>query len=77
MENLKASSLLDDEDRGNERFSSLFFNDAFVRMHDVVRDVAISIASKEPHQFVVKEAVGLQEEWQWMNECRNCTHISL
>ena len=21
--------------------------------------------------------VGLQEEWQWMNECRNCTHISL
>ncbi|RVW17215.1 Disease resistance protein [Vitis vinifera] len=66
-----------ESDESNERFSSLFFNDAFVRMHDVVRDVAISIASKEPHQFVVKEAVGLQEEWQWMNECRNCTRISL
>ena len=45
-------------------------------MHDVVCDVAREIASKAPHRFVMK-AVGLQEEWQWMDECRNCTRISL
>ncbi|KAL6323241.1 hypothetical protein AAG906_029248 [Vitis piasezkii] len=62
--------------------SSLLFDQAFVRMHDVVRDVARSIASKDPHRFVVREAVGSQEavelrEWQKTDECRNCTRISL
>ncbi|RVW78438.1 hypothetical protein CK203_051433 [Vitis vinifera] len=37
----------------------------------------IAIASKAPHRFVMKEAVGLQEEWQWMDEYKNCTRISL
>ncbi|RVW65247.1 Disease resistance protein [Vitis vinifera] len=62
--------------------SSLLFDHAFVRMHDVVRDAARSIASKDPHRFVVREAVGSQEavelrEWQRTDECRNCTRISL
>ena len=48
-----------------------------LRMHDVVHDVARAIASKAPHRFVMKEAVGLQEEWQWMDEYKNCTRISL
>ena len=54
----------------------MFFDHAFfVRMHDVVRDVARSIASKDPHRFVVKEAVELRE-WQRTDECRNCSRMS-
>ncbi|KAJ9691580.1 hypothetical protein PVL29_013692 [Vitis rotundifolia] len=81
VENPKASSLLlDGEDEDDEK--SLFFDESMLfRMHDVVHDVARAIASKDPHRFVVKEAVGLQhvelQEWQWMDECRNCTRISL
>ncbi|RVW53214.1 Disease resistance protein [Vitis vinifera] len=49
----------------------------FVRMHDVVGDVARAIAAKDPHRFVViKEALGL-EEWQRKEEFRNCSRISL
>ncbi|XP_034679687.1 probable disease resistance protein At4g27220 [Vitis riparia] len=82
VENLKASSLLLDHEGDGDEYPSLLFDHAFVRMHDVVRDVARSIASKDPHRFVVREAVGSEEavelrEWQRTDECRNCTRISL
>ncbi|KAL6311687.1 hypothetical protein AAG906_019035 [Vitis piasezkii] len=49
----------------------------FVRMHDVVGDVARAIAAEDPHRFVViKEALGL-EEWQRKEEFRHCSRISL
>ncbi|KAJ9682535.1 hypothetical protein PVL29_018453 [Vitis rotundifolia] len=75
---LKASSLLlDGEDPSNdfeEEASRLLFMDAhnkYVRMHDVVRDVARNIASKDPHQFLVREDV---EEW---SEADGSKYISL
>ncbi|RVX18684.1 Disease resistance protein [Vitis vinifera] len=75
---LKASSLLlDGEDHryhfGGEA-SRLLFMDAdnkSVRMHDVVRDVARNIASKDPHRFVVRED---GEEW---SETDGSKYISL
>ena len=75
---LKVSSLLlDNEDEDSDIDRSMFFDHAFViRMHDVVRDVARSIASKDPHRFVVKEGVELRE-WQRTDECRNCSRMSL
>ncbi|RVX18492.1 hypothetical protein CK203_006787 [Vitis vinifera] len=68
VEILKASSLLlEVEDGRNCEAPSLFFmeeGNRFVRMHDVVRDVAKTIASKDPHhRFAVKEDVRLQE-WE-------------
>ena len=85
VKNLKLSSLLlsnHEDGLYNHMDGSLFFDEAFVRMHDVVRDVARSIASKDPHRFVVKEAFGSEEavelgEWQRRDECRNCSGISL
>ena len=64
VEILKASSLLlEVEDERNCEAPSLFFMEEgnwFVRMHDVVRDVAKTIASKGPHhRFMVKEDVRL------------------
>ena len=52
--------------------SSLIFMDypydnKFVRMHDVIYDVAREIASKDPYSFVVKEDVRL-EEWSETDE---------
>ena len=78
VEKLKVSSLLlDNEDGDSDIHRSKFLDHAFViRMHDVVRDVARSIASKDPHRFVVKEGVELQE-WQRTDECRNCSRMSL
>ena len=86
VEIFKASSwLLEDhrpQDRSNfneQRCSSLLFMDPykkFVRMHDVVYDVVREIASKDPHPFVVRQVVGL-EEWSETNESKNCTFISL
>ena len=78
VEKLKVSSLLlDNEDGDSDIHRSMFFDHAFViRMHDVVRDVARSIASKDPHPFVVKEGVELRE-WQRTDECRNCSRMSL
>ncbi|XP_034707644.1 uncharacterized protein LOC117930941 isoform X2 [Vitis riparia] len=80
---LKDSSLLlDAEDRYRPGVGpGVFFgnNDEnkFVRMHDVVGDVARAIAAKDPHRFVViKEALGL-EELQRKEEFRNCSRISL
>ncbi|XP_059598364.1 uncharacterized protein LOC100251264 isoform X4 [Vitis vinifera] len=75
---LKASSLLlDGEDHINPfggGASRLLFMDAdnkSVRMHDVVRDVARNIASKDPHRFVVRED---GEEW---SETDGSKYISL
>ncbi|XP_010660247.1 probable disease resistance protein At4g27220 [Vitis vinifera] len=75
---LKASSLLLDgeghRDDFEEEASRLLFMDAdnrSVRMHDVVRDVARNIASKDPHRFVVREDV---EEW---SETDGSKYISL
>ena len=78
VEKLKVSSLLlDNEDGDSDIHMSMFFDHAFViRMHDVVRDVARSIASKDPHRFVVKDGVELRE-WQRTDECRNCSRMSL
>ena len=86
VEILKASSwLLEDhrpQDKSNfneQRCSSLIFTDPynkFVRMHDVVYDVVREIASKDPHPFIVRQVVGL-EEWSETNESKNCTFISL
>ena len=81
---LKDSSLLlDAEDRnllgvgGPGVFLGDNYENRFVRMHDVVGDVARAIAAKDPHRFVViKEALGL-EEWQRKEEFRNCSRISL
>ncbi|XP_034706659.1 uncharacterized protein LOC117930230 isoform X4 [Vitis riparia] len=81
---LKASGLLLDshEDRNKfdeERASSWLFMDAdnkFVRMHSVVREVTRAIASKDPHPFVVREDVGL-EEWSETDESKRCAFISL
>ncbi|KAL6324356.1 hypothetical protein AAG906_012960 [Vitis piasezkii] len=84
VEILKASGLLLDshEDRNKfdeERASSSRFMDVdnkFVRMHSVVREVARAIASKDPHPFVVREDVGL-EEWSETDESKRCAFISL
>ena len=75
---LKASSLLLDDEAGRGYFgreaSSLLFMDGHgdnkrVRMHDVVRDVAINIASKHPrNQFVVREYVSLDDVSE-IDEC--------
>ena len=49
----------------------------FVRIHDVIRDVARSIASRDPHPFVVNEDVNLQEWEQRGVKMRNCSRMSL
>ena len=79
VKNLKVSSLLLDNRADIHNYldvRNLLFDEEFVRMHDVVRDVARSIASKDPHPFVVKEGVELRE-WQRTDECRNCSRMSL
>ncbi|KAF3438242.1 hypothetical protein FNV43_RR21003 [Rhamnella rubrinervis] len=47
-----------------------------VKLHDVVRDVAISIASKKEHGFVVRCNNEI-EEWPEIGMCENCTTISV
>ena len=49
VDNLKASNLLLETG-----------DNVFVRMHDVVHDVALAIASKD-HVFSLREGVGLKE----------------
>ncbi|XP_077211933.1 putative disease resistance protein At4g27220 [Tasmannia lanceolata] len=41
-----------------------------VKMHDVVRDVAISIASRKEHGFLFKVGVELKESPEKFNECK-------
>ena len=71
VKTLKASSLLldgaeDDGDGSGVGASRLLFMDGdhkSVRMHDLVRDVARIIASKDPHQFKVVEDVPSDQDW--------------
>ncbi|XP_043698685.1 disease resistance protein At4g27190-like [Telopea speciosissima] len=69
LDTLKRSSLLLNVD-DDSRFEC-------VRMHDIVRDVAIWIASHEDqHGFVVKVGSGLKE-WPNILNLRNCKRLSL
>ncbi|XP_068488972.1 uncharacterized protein [Phaseolus vulgaris] len=64
IEELKESSLV------GESYSSDRFN-----MHDIVRDVAISISSKEKHMFFMKN--GILDEWPHKHELERYTAIFL
>ncbi|XP_058071056.1 probable disease resistance protein At4g27220 [Magnolia sinica] len=64
FDKLKASCLLLEGDRSNS-----------VKMHDVVRDVAVSIASRAEHGFLVKAKVGLKE-WPEIENVQKCKRIS-
>ncbi|XP_077247788.1 putative disease resistance protein At4g27220 [Tasmannia lanceolata] len=48
--------------------------DGRIKMHDVVRDVAISIASRKEHGFLVKAGVQLK---QWPENLDECKRLSL
>ncbi|XP_077223531.1 disease resistance protein At4g27190-like [Tasmannia lanceolata] len=66
IENLKSCSLLLQSEEEGE-----------VRMHDMVRDMAIRIASKEgDYKFVVKAGLGL-EDWPEMERLQECKRLSL
>ncbi|KAI9403544.1 hypothetical protein POPTR_001G443700v4 [Populus trichocarpa] len=66
IENLKACCML----LGTE-------TEEYVQMHDLVRDVAIQIASSEKYRFMVKAGFGLKE-WPMSNRrFEGCTVISL
>ncbi|KAM7477480.1 hypothetical protein LguiA_025693 [Lonicera macranthoides] len=49
---------------------------AFVKMHDVIRDVCLSIASKEEHGYMVRHHTNL-EEWPQKDKRPPHTYISL
>uniref|UniRef100_A0A6N2KID5 AAA+ ATPase domain-containing protein n=1 Tax=Salix viminalis TaxID=40686 RepID=A0A6N2KID5_SALVM len=49
----------------------------YVKMHDLVRDVAIQIASSKEHGFMVKAGVGLKEWPMSTKSFEGCTTISL
>ncbi|GMP86363.1 hypothetical protein CsSME_00039161 [Camellia sinensis var. sinensis] len=51
-------------------------NEECIKMHDVVRDVAISIASREEHSFLVR-CDEVLTEWPQKNRLQNNTVISL
>ncbi|KAF9667161.1 hypothetical protein SADUNF_Sadunf16G0304300 [Salix dunnii] len=52
-------------------------NEKEVKMHDLVRDVAIQIASSKKHGFIVKAGVGLKEWPMSTKSFEVCTTISL
>jgi hypothetical protein len=56
VERLKVSCLLLD---GNGH--------GIVKMHDIIRDVAINIAAEEKHMFTIRSAIDLQERSKWTN----------
>ncbi|CAL9004262.1 unnamed protein product [Prunus brigantina] len=49
-----------------------------IKMHDIVRDVAISIASKDPHRFMVRsfDAEGGGGGWSGVQKATNQEHCS-
>ncbi|KAF9667011.1 hypothetical protein SADUNF_Sadunf16G0288500 [Salix dunnii] len=52
-------------------------NEEHVKMHDLVRDVAIQIASSKEHGFIVKAGIGLKK-WPMSNKSfEGCKTISL
>ncbi|XP_061987613.1 disease resistance protein At4g27190-like [Populus nigra] len=52
-------------------------NDEHVKMHDLVRDVAIRIASSKEYGFMVKAGIGLKEWPMSIKSFEACTTISL
>ena len=66
FDNLKASNLL----------LETGYN-AVVRMHDVVRNVAVIIASKEHHVFALQRTTLRKEDWPSMDELQKITWVSL
>ena len=66
FDNLKASNLLLETSY-----------DAVVRMHDVVRNVAVIISSKENHVFAHQRTTLRKEDWPSMDELRKITWVSL
>ena len=66
VDNLKASNLLLETG-----------HNAAVRIHDVVRNVAVIIASKEHHVFALQRTVLRKEEWPSMDELKKITWVSL
>lgn len=60
LNKLKSSCLLLDGDRNG-----------YVKKHDVVRDVAVHIASQDAHGFVVKAGQKLKE-WQARERLETC-----
>ncbi|XP_058072670.1 probable disease resistance protein At4g27220 [Magnolia sinica] len=50
--------------------------EGFVKMHDTVRDAAISVASKDGRGFIVKVGLGLRE-WPAKEKLEECKRISL
>ncbi|XP_058072689.1 disease resistance protein At4g27190-like [Magnolia sinica] len=65
FDKLKATCLLLEGDRSNS-----------VKMHDIVRDVALSIALRAEHGFLVKAKVGWKE-WPHIENVQECKRISL
>ncbi|CAB4298790.1 unnamed protein product [Prunus armeniaca] len=67
VENLKRRFLLLDSEK-----------EECIKMHDVVRDVAISIASKDPHRFMVRsfDAKGGGGGWPGVQKATNREHCS-
>ncbi|KAJ8641173.1 hypothetical protein MRB53_017867 [Persea americana] len=65
IDKLKASCLLLEEE-----------SDDWVKMHDVVHNVATSIASRHEHGFFVKNGEGLRE-WPEIENLEECKRISL
>ncbi|XXG64548.1 hypothetical protein AAC387_Pa05g2466 [Persea americana] len=65
IDKLKASCLLLEEE-----------SDDWVKMHDVVHNVATSIASRPEHGFFVKIGAGLKE-WPEIENLKECKRISL
>ncbi|XP_077231342.1 disease resistance protein At4g27190-like [Tasmannia lanceolata] len=61
---LKASCLLSNGDKGR-----------WVKIHDVIRDVGISIASTDVHGFLVKAGMG-ETEWPTAKRLEECSRIS-
>ena len=49
----------------------------YVRMHDVIRDVARSFASKDPHRFMVNKDISLQERVHELQEGLVCPKLEL
>ncbi|KAJ9682453.1 hypothetical protein PVL29_018383 [Vitis rotundifolia] len=51
-------------------------NNAVVRMHDVLRSVALDIASKEHHVFTLQQATVRVEEWPRIDELQKVIWVS-
>ncbi|KAJ6752277.1 hypothetical protein OIU85_002681 [Salix viminalis] len=51
--------------------------EGYVKMHDLVRDVAIQIASSKEHGFMVKAGIGLKEWPRSTKSFESCKTISL